>query len=446
MTAAAADRFGEQLAVVDGDTQLSYAELLDAGPHASAPPWWRRASSPATGWPSGPSTAPSGSSPCWACSRPAPCWCRSTHGSRASRRRTSCAAAGARVLVTVTDFLGHRLRRDAARRRRRAAPTSPPSWSPAARPPPGRCRGPTSSAGPPTRPGPRSTGGGRGRRARRSLRHPLHLGHDRRAQGRGADPRPHAAGGHRLGGHDRADRRRPLPHGEPVLPHVRPEGRHPGLGRGRRHDAARGRCSTSTGCWPGSPTRRSRCCPGAPTLYQAHPRPPRSRPLRPVQPAGGGHRRGRHPGRAHPPGRRRAAVLDRSSPATASPRAAPRRPRRPTTTSRRSPPPSVGPGPGFELRIVDGDGGEVAAGRAGRDPAAGRQHHVALPRRSRGDRGGAVDRRVVAHRRPRRDRRRGLPAHRRSRRRTCSSSAASTPTRPRSRTRCCATPTSSRPR
>ena len=29
MTAAAADRFGEQLAVVDGDTHLSYAELLE---------------------------------------------------------------------------------------------------------------------------------------------------------------------------------------------------------------------------------------------------------------------------------------------------------------------------------------------------------------------------------------------------------------------------------
>ena len=65
-------------------------------------------------------------------------------------------------------------------------------------------------------------------RARRPVRHPLHLGHHRDAQGRGADPRPHAACRHRLGGHDRADRRRPLPDGQPVLPHVRAEGRDPG--------------------------------------------------------------------------------------------------------------------------------------------------------------------------------------------------------------------------
>ena len=51
--------------------------------------------------------------------------------------------------------------------------------------------------------------------------------------------------------------------------------------------------------------------------------------------------------------------------------------------------------------------------RAGRDPPAGRQRHVALPRRPRGHRRGAVARRLAAHRRPRRRRRGGLPAHRR---------------------------------
>ena len=44
----------------------------------------------------------------------------------------------------------------------------------------------------------------------------------------------------------RAARRRSLPHRQPVLPHVRTEGRHPREPRQRVDDRARTRCSTST--------------------------------------------------------------------------------------------------------------------------------------------------------------------------------------------------------
>ena len=69
--------------------------------------------------------------------------------------------------------------------------------------------------------------------------------------------------------------------------------------------------------------------------------------------------------------------------------------------------------PGFEVRIVDGDGSDLPDRRDRRDPAPRPQRHGRLPRRPRGDGRGAVARRVAAHRRPRRARRAGLPAHRR---------------------------------
>ena len=103
------------------------------------------------------------------------------------------------------------------------------------------------------------------------------------------------------------------------------------------------------------------------------------------------------------------------------------------------------PRPGFELRLVDGDGHDVEPGEAGRDPAAGRQHHVALPRRPRGHRRGPLGRRLAAHRRPRRSSTTPAACASWGGRRTCSSSAGSTPIPPRSRTPSCATTTSSRP-
>ena len=104
-----------------------------------------------------------------------------------------------------------------------------------------------------------------------------------------------------------------------------------------------------------------------------------------------------------------------------------RRHRRRTTTSRPSPPPSAGRGPASSCASSTATGSDVAAGRAGRDPAARRQHHVALPRRSRGDRGGALGRRLAAHRRPRRRRRAPAACASSAGPRTCSSSVASTP-------------------
>ena len=98
----------------------------------------------------------------------------------------------------------HRLRRHAARQRRRAPAPRDDRRGRAARPPDG-----DRVLGRVPRPGHRR-GAGRGRPAprapgaRRPLGHPLHLGDDGAAQGRGHDPRPDPAGRHRLGGHDRA--------------------------------------------------------------------------------------------------------------------------------------------------------------------------------------------------------------------------------------------------
>ena len=234
---------------------------------------------------------------------------------------------------------------------------------------------------------------------------------------------------------------RPLPDGQPVLPHVRAEGRHPGLASPPGRRCSPSRCSTSTGCSPGSPPSGSPCCPGAPTLYQSildHPDRDRHdlSSLRvavtgaadiPVElirriddelPFSVDH----HRLRAHR-GRHR------------------QRPPRPTTTPRPSPPPSAGPGPASSSASSTTSDGDVAGRRAGRDPAA---------------RAAASCRTTSTTRRPPPQalspdgwlRTGDLGVRRRARAacassagpRTCSSSAASTPTRPRSRTRLLAPP------
>jgi non-ribosomal peptide synthetase component E (peptide arylation enzyme) len=58
MTAAAAKRFGDQVAIVDGDTRLSFAELFEEVRTFGAG-WSPLTSSRATGCRSGPSTASS---------------------------------------------------------------------------------------------------------------------------------------------------------------------------------------------------------------------------------------------------------------------------------------------------------------------------------------------------------------------------------------------------
>ena len=64
-------------------------------------------------------------------------------------------------------------------------------------------------------------------------------------------------------------RRRPLPDGQPVLPHVRAQGRDPRLRRRRRDDAPRAGVRRRPRRWPGSAEERVTVLPGAPTLYQS---------------------------------------------------------------------------------------------------------------------------------------------------------------------------------
>ena len=99
---------------------------------------------------------------------------------------------------------GHRLRRHARGRRHPAArrcETIVVARGDA--PADGGVVGRLHGAGHPGRPS-RGRAPERSARAGRPVRHPLHLGHDRRAQGRRHDARPHAHRRHGLGGHDRA--------------------------------------------------------------------------------------------------------------------------------------------------------------------------------------------------------------------------------------------------
>ena len=163
----------------------------------------------------------------------------------------------------------HRLPRRRLRGPARGRPTpssrlSRPWWPSAAPPPATAWRGTTSSHGPPTE-------------ARAEVRRRVAaLGPDDPSdimftsgttgapEGGRADPRPHPRDRHRLGRDDRPPRRRPLPDDQPVLPHVRAEGRHPRLGGGRRHDVPAGGVRRRRRCWPASAPSTSPCCPARP--------------------------------------------------------------------------------------------------------------------------------------------------------------------------------------
>ena len=176
---------------------------------------------------------------------PAACSCRSTPASRAPRPRTCCAALGRRLLFTVTDFLDTDYVAlldgvdglDAARAHRRAArATCPPgtaSWADfLAR----RERG---------RPPRRSRRAIAALDRRRHLRHPLHVGHHRRAQGRDAHPRGEhprrTASWADVVGLREGDRYLVV---NPFFHAFGYKAGHPRLAPARRHDPARTRCST----------------------------------------------------------------------------------------------------------------------------------------------------------------------------------------------------------
>ena len=309
MTAAAAERFGDAAGRRRRRHPRSPTPSCSSRRARSAPRWWPRASRRVIGWPSGRSTAPSGSSPCSACSRPAPCWCRSTPGSRASRRPTSSGGAG------------------------------PGSWSPSptsSAPTTWRCsattgvdlpdldtivvaRGPAPAA-PPSR-GPAFLGRATAE-ARAEVRPALRCG--------GSDDPSDILFTSGTTGvpkgvvqtHGRTLRvatdwvaMTGLTAGDRYLM-VNPYFHMFGLKAGILASVAAGATMLPEAVFDVDRAlarvadEAVTVLPGRTRPVPGHPRPPRPRPLRPVEPAGGGHGRGRHPRRADPPGRRGAALLD----------------------------------------------------------------------------------------------------------------------------------------
>ena len=165
----------------------------------------------------------------------------------------------------------------------------------------------------------------------------------------------------------RAARARPVPDREPVLPRVRVQGGMAGVaddGRDRPSSARVRRPDAGPRTHPAR--RASRSCPVRRRCYQTilnHPAPRRARPLEPA-PVGDG--RGARSRSSSSCACARSSRSRRSSPATGSPRRAASRPCAGTTTiPRRSPTRRGRAIPGVEVLVVDDDGREVAARRAG---------------------------------------------------------------------------------
>ena len=102
---------------------------------------------------------------------------------------------------------------------------------------------------------------------------------------------------------------RPLPHRQPVLPHLRAEGRHPRLDPQGRHDRAPPGVRRAERDEAGG-GGEDHDAPGAAGDLPDDPRPPRPRQVRPQQPAPQRHRRRRRAGRDDPAHARGAHVQD----------------------------------------------------------------------------------------------------------------------------------------
>ena len=105
-------------------------------------------------------------------------------------------------------------------------------------------------------------GGARGGAAGGRQRHHVHLGHHRAEQGRDDLARAVPGRGPGLGGLRAAWPGRPVPGGEPVLPHVRLQGGHPGLPGQRGGAGAAGGLRRGRGDAAGRRPSGSPCCPG----------------------------------------------------------------------------------------------------------------------------------------------------------------------------------------
>ena len=203
----------------------------------------------------------------------------------------------------------------------------------------------------------------------------------------------------------RPARGRPLPHRQPVLPHVRAEGRHPrrASSRARRSCPHAGVRRADGACDARRRRSASRCSRARRRSTRRSSTTPTLGDVRPVVAAARGHRRGRRAGRDDPAHARGARVRDGRH------RLRPDRDHRhrddvPATTTRRdrSPTPSGRPIPGIEVRIVDDDGHRRRHRRARRGPGPRLQRDARLLRRPGGHRRGDRRRRLAAHRRHRR--------------------------------------------
>ena len=105
MVARAADEFRELPAIRDDQVSLSYSELAARADRFGAA-LVESGLEPGDRVATGASTAPTGWWRSSASSRPAASWFRSTRGSRDREAAELLARSRARVLVTVTDFLG----------------------------------------------------------------------------------------------------------------------------------------------------------------------------------------------------------------------------------------------------------------------------------------------------------------------------------------------------